>query len=44
MIRAQQEAMAGRYFWDMRPVIMARDAAAIRARRRLMQLRRQEAG
>jgi len=43
MIRAQQAAMAGNDFWAMRPVIMASDAAAIRARRRLMQMRREEA-
>lgn len=44
MIRAQQEAMKGRDFWAMRPVIMPSDAAAIRARRRLMQMRREERG
>ncbi|MDF8332522.1 aromatic ring-hydroxylating dioxygenase subunit alpha [Novosphingobium cyanobacteriorum] len=43
MIRAQQEAMKGRDFWEMRPVIMPSDAAAIRARRKLMQMRRDEA-
>lgn len=43
MIRAQQEAMKGRDFWEMRPVIMPSDAAAIRARRKLMQMRREEA-
>ncbi|RZF60715.1 aromatic ring-hydroxylating dioxygenase subunit alpha [Sphingomonas populi] len=43
MIRAQQDAMAGRDFWSMRPVILPSDAAAIRARRRLMQMRREEA-
>lgn len=43
MIRAQQEAMAGRDFWSLRPVILPSDAAAIRARRRLIQMRREEA-
>ena len=43
MIRAQQAAMAGADFWDLHPVILPSDAAAIRARRRLMQLRREEA-
>lgn len=43
MIRAQQQAMAGQDFWALRPVIMPSDAAAIRARRRLMQMRRDEA-
>lgn len=44
MIAAQAEAMAGTDFWDMRPVILPSDKAAIMARRRLMQLRRGEAG
>lgn len=43
MIAAQAEAMGAADFWDMRPVILPSDAAAIRARRRLMQLRRAEA-
>ena len=44
MIAAQAEAMAGADFWDMKPLILASDKAAIMARRRLMQLRRAEAG
>ncbi|WP_408591906.1 Rieske 2Fe-2S domain-containing protein [Novosphingobium sp.] len=43
MIRAQQQAMAGADFWDLHPVILPSDAAGIRARRRLMQMRRAEA-
>ena len=43
MIRAQQAAMAGADFWDLQPVILPSDAAAIRVRRRMMQLAR-EAG
>eukprot|EP01037_Dinobryon_pediforme_P012138 gene12138-12224_t len=42
MIRAQQDAMAGQDFWDARPVILPSDAAAIRVRRRMMQLLRAE--
>jgi phenylpropionate dioxygenase-like ring-hydroxylating dioxygenase large terminal subunit len=44
MISAQAKAMAGEDFWDLQPVILPSDAAAIRARRRLMQLRRAEEG
>ncbi len=43
MVRAQQAAMEGSDFWALKPVILPSDAAAIRARRRLMQLRREEA-
>lgn len=43
MIAAQEEAMGGADFWDLHPVILPSDAAAIRARRRLMQMRRAEA-
>ncbi|NLR72061.1 hypothetical protein HGI47_14390 [Novosphingobium sp. ERN07] len=43
MVAAQAEAMAGADFWDLRPVILPSDAAAIRARRRLMQMRKAEA-
>lgn len=43
MIRAQQEAMGDHDFWELRPVILPSDAAAIRARRRLMAMRREEA-
>lgn len=44
MLHAQQEAMGDCDFWDMRPVILPSDAGAIRVRRRMMQLRRAEAG
>jgi len=43
MIADQAEAMGGADFWDLHPVILPSDAAAIRARRRLMQMRRAEA-
>lgn len=43
MIEAAHEALAGQDFWDARPAILETDAGAIRARRRLMQLRRAEA-
>lgn len=42
MITAQAEAMGDADFWDLRPVILASDKAAILARRRLMQLRKAE--
>lgn len=42
MLEAIQQTMADRDFWDWRPVILAVDAGAIRARRRLMKLRRDE--
>ena len=44
MIEAAQEAMGDQDFWDARPAILKTDAAAIRCRRALMQLRRREAG
>ena len=44
MIRAQQDALAGQDFWAARPVILPSDAAAIRVRRRMMQLLRAEVG
>lgn len=44
MLHAQQEAMGGADFWDLRPVVLPSDAGAIRVRRRMMQLRRAEAG
>ena len=43
MIEAAQQALGGQDFWDARPAILETDAGAIRARRRLMQLRRTEA-
>ena len=42
MIEAAQEALGTSDFWDARPAILATDAGAIRARRRLMQMRRSE--
>lgn len=44
MIAAQAAAMRGTDFWDERPLILPSDRAAILARRRLMQLRKAEAG
>ena len=43
MIEAIQERMAGRDFWEMRPAILSSDAAAIRVRRRIAKLCRDEA-
>jgi vanillate O-demethylase monooxygenase subunit len=43
MIEAAQEALGTQDFWEARPAILETDAGAIRARRRLMQLRRAEA-
>lgn len=42
MIEAAQAALGDGDFWDARPAILETDAGAIRARRRLMQLRRRE--
>ncbi len=44
MIAAAQVALGEQDFWDARPAILKTDAAAIRCRRALMQLRRREAG
>lgn len=38
MLRAQQRALGGRDFWAMNPVLLAGDAAAVRARRLLDRL------
>lgn len=43
MIRSSQDGFDGQDFWEARPVILAGDAGAIRARRHLMKLRREEA-
>lgn len=43
MLEAQQRAIDGRDFWDMRPILLAGDAAAIRARRILEKLIKAEA-
>ena len=44
MLKSAAEGMAGEDFWALKPLILPTDAGAIRARRRLLQLRRQEAG
>ncbi len=44
MIEAAQEALGEAEFWDARPAILKTDAAAIRCRRALMEMRRREAG
>jgi hypothetical protein len=38
-----QREMDGQDFWEMRPVILNVDAGAVRARRRLSKMRREEA-
>lgn len=38
MVEAQQRAMAGKSFWEMKPVLLDVDAPAVRARRVLEQL------
>jgi phenylpropionate dioxygenase-like ring-hydroxylating dioxygenase large terminal subunit len=43
MLSAQAEAMGDADFWELRPLILASDKAAILARRKLMQLRKAEA-
>lgn len=42
MIEAVQQRMAGEDFWNLEPMIIAGDKAAVRARRRLQKLRRAE--
>lgn len=42
MIEAVQQRMAGRDFWELEPMILAGDCAAVRARHRLQKLRRAE--
>ncbi|WP_257557907.1 aromatic ring-hydroxylating dioxygenase subunit alpha [Sphingobium sp. CFD-2] len=42
MIEAIQERMAGRDFWEMRPAILSSDAAAVRVRRKIAKLCREE--
>ena len=41
--RALGASTQGAAFWDLKPVILSIDASAIRARRRLMKLLREEA-
>ncbi|HWU02628.1 MAG TPA: aromatic ring-hydroxylating dioxygenase subunit alpha [Novosphingobium sp.] len=41
--RALGAAAEGSAFWDLKPVVLAMDAAAVRARRRLIKLRREQA-
>jgi len=43
MVEAQQRALAGRSFWDLKPVLLDVDAPAIRARRVLEQMLAAEA-
>ena len=43
MLEAVQRRMGGAEFWASHPAILGNDAGAIRARRRLMKLRREEA-
>jgi vanillate O-demethylase monooxygenase subunit len=33
MVRAVRDRMAGRNFWDMRPLLLPQDSAAVQARR-----------
>ncbi|WP_219892998.1 aromatic ring-hydroxylating dioxygenase subunit alpha [Aquisediminimonas profunda] len=42
MVSAQAEAMGDADFWDLKPLILASDKAAILARRKIMQLKRAE--
>ena len=42
MIEAQRDAIEGEDFWEMKPVILAGDAGAVRARRILRKLIREE--
>lgn len=44
MLEEIQRRMGDTDFWDWKPVILNVDAAAVRARRRLMKMRREEAG
>ncbi len=44
MLESIQLAMGEKDFWDWKPVILNVDAAGIRARRRLMRMRREETG
>ena len=43
MIEAVQEALGDQDFWDARPISLASDAGAIRARRELVKMRQKEA-
>lgn len=43
MVEAVHQSLGDEDFWEARPVVLPTDAAAIRVRRRLMQLRRGEA-
>jgi phenylpropionate dioxygenase-like ring-hydroxylating dioxygenase large terminal subunit len=44
MLEDIQQTMGETDFWDWQPVILSVDAGGVRARRRLMKLRREEAG
>jgi vanillate O-demethylase monooxygenase subunit len=38
MLEGQQQRMGNSDFWSLRPILLASDAAAVRARRRLASL------
>lgn len=42
MIAQQQAMMEGREFWDLEPVVLKGDTGAVMARRKLLQLLREE--
>jgi Vanillate O-demethylase oxygenase C-terminal domain/Rieske [2Fe-2S] domain len=44
MVIAQRDALAGADFWDMKPLILAGDAGAVKARRLLRNLVKEEQG
>jgi hypothetical protein len=44
VIEGVQARMGNTDFWDLKPMILKGDAAALRVRRRLMRLRREERG
>jgi vanillate O-demethylase monooxygenase subunit len=44
MMIAQRDALAGADFWEMKPLILAGDAGAVRARRTLRNLIKEEQG
>ena len=43
MVKSAAQGMQGEDFWALKPLILPTDAGAVRARRRLMQLRREDA-
>jgi vanillate O-demethylase monooxygenase subunit len=44
MLEAVHQGLGDEDFWDAKPLILPSDAGAVRARRRLMQLRKSELG